>query len=92
VPGRYASADPVRLLPTGAALLCVHGTADETVPPDQSERFAAAARAAGDRVEVVAVPGDHRVVIDVAGEAWRRTVDWLQARRTSAPARTTLGS
>lgn len=92
VPDRYATADPVQLLPTGAALLCVHGTADATVPIEQSERFAAAATAAGDRVEVIAVPGDHRVVIDVAGLAWRHTVDWLQARRSAALDSTTLGT
>jgi acetyl esterase/lipase len=91
VPDRYATADPVRLLPTGAAVLCVHGADDDTVPLEQSRRYAAAATAAGDRVEVVALPGDHRVVIDPAGEAWRRAVDWLAARRTAAPARTTLG-
>src|SRR3954470_13539623 len=32
VPERYAQADPVRLLPTGAALLCVHGAGDDVVP------------------------------------------------------------
>jgi acetyl esterase/lipase len=92
VPDRYATADPVRLLPTGAAALCVHGTADTTVPPEQSDRYAAAATAAGDTVEVALVPGDHMVVIDVAGEAWGRVVDWLSARRLSAADRTTLGS
>jgi acetyl esterase/lipase len=80
VPDRFATADPVRLLPTGAAVLCVHGTADATVPLDQSERYARAATAAGDRVEVVAVPGDHMAVIDPAGEGWRRAVGWLSSR------------
>jgi acetyl esterase/lipase len=92
VPGRYAGADPVRLLPTGAAVLCVHGTGDDVVPLEQSERYAAAATAAGDRVEVATVPGDHRVVIDPAGQAWQLTVDWLRARRTAALVRTRLGS
>ncbi|MCW2677053.1 MAG: Alpha/beta hydrolase family protein, partial [Modestobacter sp.] len=91
VPDRYATADPVRLLPTGTDVLCVHGTGDDAVPLEQSRRYAAAATAAGDRVEVVALPGDHRVVIDPAGEAWQRAVDWLAARRTAAPDRTTLG-
>jgi fermentation-respiration switch protein FrsA (DUF1100 family) len=71
-------------------VLCVHGAADTTVPPGQSERYAAAAEAAGDRVEVVLVPGDHMVVIDVAGEAWQHTVAWLTARRTARRDRTTL--
>jgi acetyl esterase/lipase len=92
VPERYATADPVRLLPTGADVLCVHGTADTSVPPEQSERYAAAATAAGDAVEVALVPGDHMVVIDPAGEAWRRVLDWLSVRRRSGADRTTLGS
>ena len=90
VPDRYALADPVRLLPTGVPVLCVHGEQDTTVPLDQSERYRAAATAAGDTVEVTVVPGDHMVVIDPAGEAWRRTVEWLSARRTSVLDSTTL--
>ncbi|GAB3346656.1 alpha/beta hydrolase family protein [Modestobacter lapidis] len=92
VPERYATADPVRLLPTGAAVLCVHGTEDTSVPPEQSDRYAAAATAAGDTVEVVLVPGDHMMVIDLAGEAWRRVLDWLSARRTATADRITLDS
>jgi acetyl esterase/lipase len=92
VPDRYAAADPIRLLPTGADVLCVHGTADTTVPLEQSERYAAAARAAGDTVTVAALPGDHMVVIDPAAEPWRHTVDWLSARRTPRADRTTLGA
>ena len=91
VPDRYAAADPVRLLPTGVPVLCVHGEQDTTVPLEQSRRYAAAAQAAGDRVEVAVVEGDHMAVIDVTGEAWRRTVDWLAARRTARDRRTTLG-
>jgi pimeloyl-ACP methyl ester carboxylesterase len=64
------AADPVRLLPTGVPALCVHADADATVPLAQSERYAAAALAAGDGVEVSVVPGDHMVVLDLAGEAW----------------------
>jgi pimeloyl-ACP methyl ester carboxylesterase len=91
VPDRFAAADPVRLVPTGAAVLCVHGRADSTVPLEQSQRYAAVAAAAGDPVEVLALPGDHMSVIDPAGEAWARTVDWLSARRTAAAGGTTLG-
>ena len=61
-PERYAAADPVRLLPTGADVLLVHGASDTTVVPEQSERYAAAATAAGDRVEIRMVPGDHMVL------------------------------
>jgi acetyl esterase/lipase len=96
LPDRYAAADPVRLLPTGVPVLCVLGAADTSVPPEQSERYAAAATAAGDRVEVAVVPGDHMALIEVAGEAWGRTVEWLArqraARRTAGRDRTILGS
>ena len=92
VPDRYAAADPVRLLPTGVPVLCVHGEDDTTVPLEQSRRYAAAATAAGDAVEVAVVPGDHMAAIELGGEAWRRAVEWLSARRTAAADRTTLES
>jgi acetyl esterase/lipase len=76
-PGRLATADPLALLPTGARVLCVHGADDDVVPVRQSERYAAAARAAGDRVEVRVVPGDHMVVIEPGAPPWRLVRDWL---------------
>ena len=74
---RLASADPVRLLPTGARVLCVHGEQDDVVPVRQSERYAEAARAAGDTVEVRVVPGDHMVLIEPGEEPWRVVRRWL---------------
>ncbi len=85
VPQRYAAADPVRLLPTGAQVLCVHGSRDDVVPVEQSERYARAAVAAGDAVEVRVLPGDHMVVIDPASDAWRVVRDWLSHGRPGAP-------
>lgn len=90
-PGVLALADPVRLVPTGAHVLCVHGAGDDVVPPEQSERYAAAAQAAGDRVEVRLVDGDHMVLIDPSGPAWAVVREWLRTRRGSGPAGTTLG-
>jgi acetyl esterase/lipase len=84
-PERFAAADPVRLLPTGAAVLCVHGADDTVVPVEQSERYAQAARAAGDRVEVRVGPGDHMAVIDPSSEAWATVRDWLARGRAGAP-------
>jgi acetyl esterase/lipase len=80
VPERFAAADPVRLLPTGAALLCVHGASDTVVPVEQSERYARAAAAVGDQVEVRVVPGDHMTVIDPASSAWATVRAWLARR------------
>ena len=65
VAGRYALATPARRLPLGIRQVVVHGTADDAVPFELSERYVAAARAAGDPAELVALPGvDHFDIID----------------------------
>jgi acetyl esterase/lipase len=91
VPERYAVADPVRLLPTGAAVLCVHCAGDDDVPVSQSERYAATAVAAGDPVEVRVLPGDHMVLIEPGSAHWRFARDWMTRRRGAARNGTTLG-
>ena len=69
---RYALASPIALLPAGVPVICVHGEADDTVPIRQSERYVAAARAAGDPARIVrlATTG-HFEVINPADPAWR---------------------
>ncbi len=76
-PDRAATADPVRLVPTGARVLCVHGADDDVVPPRQSERYAAAARAAGDSVEVRIVEGNHMLLVDPGEAPWQLVREWL---------------
>lgn len=72
VPERYAAASPIALLPVGVPIVCVHGEADDTVPIRQSERYVAAAHAAGDPARLVRLPGaGHFEVIDPADPAWR---------------------
>lgn len=90
-PGRYAAADPVRLVPTGVDLLCVHGTGDDVVPAEQSARYAAAAAARGGAVDVRLVPGDHMVLIDPAGEPWALVRNWLRSRAEGVHGGSTLG-
>ena len=79
VPGRYDQADPLRRLPLGVPIRCVHGRDDSTVPISQSKAYVDAARAAGDDAELVEVPGDHFALIDPTTEAWRRTVEVLES-------------
>jgi acetyl esterase/lipase len=90
-PERYAAADPVRLVPPGIDVLCVHGTGDTTVPAEQSTRYAEAAAAQGVHVDVRLVPGDHMVLIDPAGEPWALVRDWLQSRAGGGRGGSTLG-
>lgn len=66
----YRSASPLSLLPLGVPSVCVHGTRDTHVPLSQSERFVAAARAAGDEAELHRFDGDHFDPITVGTDAW----------------------
>ena len=68
------SSSPTALVPLGVPSICVHGTADTTVPLEQSERFVAAARAAGDRTELQTFDGDHFAPITTGTEAWEMCV------------------
>ncbi len=78
VPERYAAASPAERLPLGVPVLLVHGADDETVPPLMSERFAAAAGAAGDRVELELVAGEgHMGHLDPANPLWAPVAAWL---------------
>jgi acetyl esterase/lipase len=71
VPERYAAVSPAALVPLGVRQLLVHGRRDDIVPPGQSSAYAAAARAAGDDVELVELPdADHFDVIEPAHPAW----------------------
>jgi acetyl esterase/lipase len=79
LPERYAAASPAALVPLGVPQLLVHGGLDDVVPPGQSTSYAAAARAAGDVVQLLELPdADHFDVIDAAGPAWAAVVDWLE--------------
>jgi acetyl esterase/lipase len=79
VPERYAAASPAARLPLGVPALLTHGGRDDIVPPVMSERFAAAARAAGDSVDLVLGPdGDHFCHLDPASDLWRAVTAWIR--------------
>jgi acetyl esterase/lipase len=78
VPARYLTASPLALLPLGLHVLLVHGGLDDVVPVAQSHAYASAARAAGDDVELVELPGaDHFDVVEVDDPAWAAVVERL---------------
>jgi dipeptidyl aminopeptidase/acylaminoacyl peptidase len=77
-PEAYALADPLRRLPTGVPQLLAHGDLDDRVPVEQSRHYARAAVAAGDRCELLELPGvGHFEPIDPRGAAWPRIAERL---------------
>ena len=56
-PSRYDSASPIELLPFGIPQKLFHGTHDDSVPFDISERFVRAARLRGDDAELIKLQG-----------------------------------
>lgn len=70
VPQRYAWGSPTELVPIGVPVSCVHGISDTVVPLSQSESYQQAALRAGDRAEVIRVPGGHFEQIDPSTPAW----------------------
>lgn len=80
-PDAYAAGSPLRRLPLGRPQLLVHGDADQRVPLAHTERYAAAAAAAGDEVELRVLPAvDHFEVIDPAAEHWPYVVAWIKTQ------------
>ncbi len=71
--------DPIRQLPLGVPVWCIHASGDEDVPLSQSQRYVEATRAAGGDATLVEVEGDHFTVIDPASSAWASTLTWLRS-------------
>lgn len=80
-PERYRHACPRCRLPLGVPQLLVHGTNDEHVPWEMSERYAASATDSGDPVTTVLLDGaGHFDHLDPTHSAWLEVVEWLNAR------------
>lgn len=81
LPGDDPAASPVRQLPIDCPQLVVHGDADVRVPVAHSRDYVAVAKAAGDDVDYVELPGvDHFRLIDPADEPWQSARAWLGQR------------
>jgi acetyl esterase/lipase len=79
VPDRYAAASPAERLPLGVPALLTHGGRDDIVPPVMSERFAEAARAAGDDLDVALEPdAGHYAHLDPASRLWHAVTAWIR--------------
>jgi acetyl esterase/lipase len=72
------AADPLRQVPLGVPVHCVHASGDDVVPIEQSRTYVRAARAAGTTADLTEVAGDHFTVIDPDSEAWAATLTILE--------------
>ena len=70
LPEQYALADPIAAVPVPAPVLCLHSRGDTNVPYSYSERYVAAAAAAGGTASLVELSGDHFTLIDPAAADW----------------------
>ena len=83
-PDPFADTSPAHLVPLGVPTVVIHGAEDTTVEPAVGARYAARARAAGDRVETLTPPGGHVEEIAPGTEAWKVVVEAIE-RLVKAP-------
>ncbi len=76
-PREYDLADPLARVPVPAPVLCLHSRADANVPYAYSERYVAAATAAGGTARLTELHGDHFTLIDPGAPDWAAVVDAL---------------
>jgi acetyl esterase/lipase len=79
LPEEYRLADPIAAVPLDAPVRCLHSRGDRDVPYSYSERYVAAARAAGGRATLTETHGDHFTLIDPASPDWAAAVAALPA-------------
>jgi acetyl esterase/lipase len=79
LPDVYAAASPLLRLPLGIPQVIVTAQDDTAVPNDISDRYAAAARAAGDPITAIHGTGDHFTLIDPASPLWADTCQQMLA-------------
>ena len=77
LPAEYLLADPLAAVPVPATVLCLHSRADDRVPFAYSERYVAAATAAGGHATLLETHGDHFTLIDHASPDWEAVVSQL---------------
>ena len=88
-PNHFADGSPIELLPLGVPQILVHGTADESVPYEMSQRYVAAAAGEGELVTLEGA-GHFEQIDPLAGE-WLVVKAALErllgARESEAPLR-----
>lgn len=73
-----ALADPAQRLPLATQAVVITTEVDGVVPPEVSASYVAKAKAAGDDVTLVTVPGDHFSILDVTSEVWAAVIHAIE--------------
>lgn len=77
-PELYRSASPHHRVPIGVPVVVLHGTEDAQVPAKIASRYADAARAVGDPVELRLIEGeDHFAFLDPNTQSWKLSRELL---------------
>jgi acetyl esterase/lipase len=74
LPEEYRLADPIAAVPLPVPVLCLHSRRDANVPYSYSERYVAAATAAGGQATLTETHGDHFTLIDPASPDWAAVI------------------
>ncbi len=75
VPGRYRKTSPIEMLPIATPQFLLHGTKDDVVPFEISERFAKASKNA----KLIPLPGSgHFELIDPRTKEWKQVREAIQ--------------
>jgi acetyl esterase/lipase len=82
---RYAASSPMARLPLRVPQVIVTAAGDHPDLNDMHRGYAAAARAAGDRVNEIELDGDHFTLIDPGSRLWADTVAAVQAALPAEP-------
>jgi acetyl esterase/lipase len=77
-PARYAATSPIELLPLGTPQVLIWGEQDNIVPEKMFEPYEEKAKAAGDRIEIVRVPGGHHELCSTETASWPKIVAALK--------------
>ena len=76
---RIDEADPVTRVPIGTRAVLISPTADYAEGREITRTYAAAARAAGDEVEIVEARGDHMDILNTGSDVWAAVLDAISA-------------
>jgi acetyl esterase/lipase len=79
LPEEYRLGDPIAAVPLPVRVLCLHSRGDGNVPYSYSERYVAAATAAGGQATLAETHGDHFTLIDPASADWAAAIAALPA-------------